>query len=87
MHLGPGAGHLVFDLRSFGSEDRLVRKLFEQDETVETWKQDASELTLTFDSVDECLIRIDTLASILEEGLRELPTVPASVTGSRLGSS
>jgi predicted NACHT family NTPase len=47
------------DLRSFGSEDRLVRDLFESTAFV-SWVKDKCRLHLFMDSLDECLLRIDT---------------------------
>jgi hypothetical protein len=53
-----------FDLRSYGSEDRLVRDLF-HGRDIEEWKNGKGELHLFLDSLDECLLRIDTLAALL----------------------
>jgi hypothetical protein len=60
------------DLRSYGSEDRLYRALFE-DPRFLNWKNDDSELHLYLDSFDECLLRIDTVAALLAD---ELPKYP-----------
>jgi predicted NACHT family NTPase len=60
---------LALDLRSFGSEDRLVRKLFENPIFL-TWVDGDHILYLFLDSLDECLLRIDTIASILIDELQ-----------------
>lgn len=60
------------NLRSYGSEDRLYRALFE-DPIFLNWKNDDSELHLYLDSFDECLLRIDTVAALLAD---ELPKYP-----------
>lgn len=60
------------DLRSYGSEDRLVRSLFESP-TFLSWIKGNHRLHLFLDSLDECLLRIDTLATLLPEELRKYP--------------
>ena len=60
------------DLRSFGSEDRLYRALFEHP-TFLRWVNGDHELHVYLDSFDECLLRIDTVAAILAD---ELPKYP-----------
>lgn len=59
---------LALDLRSFGSEDRLVRRLFENRIFLD-WVDGDHKLYLFLDSLDECLLRIDTLASLLIDEL------------------
>jgi hypothetical protein len=60
------------DLRSFGSEDRLYRALFEHPAFLR-WVDGDHELHVYLDSFDECLLRIDTVAAILAD---ELPKYP-----------
>lgn len=60
------------DLRSFGSEDRLVRNLFEST-TFVSWVKDKYRLHLFMDSLDECLLRIDTLAALLIDEFKKYP--------------
>lgn len=60
------------DLRSYGNEQRLVQKLFESPEVIR-WKEKSYDLYIFLDSFDECLLRIETVASILAEELRDLP--------------
>jgi predicted NACHT family NTPase len=61
---------LYFDLRSYGSEDRLYRSLFESDE-VKAWREGTYRLHLFLDSLDECLLRVDTVAGLLFEEFRK----------------
>lgn len=59
-------GHefLHLNLRSYSSEDRLVRSLFESSELTR-WYAGTNKLHIFLDSLDECLLRIDTLATLL----------------------
>ncbi len=59
---------LWFDLRSYSDEYRLVRNLFES-EKFSVWTKGAHRLHLFLDSLDEGLLRIDTLAALLAEEL------------------
>lgn len=59
------------NLRSYGSEDRLVRHLFESD-TFITWKKNGHRLYVFLDSLDEGLLRINVLASLLVEELKKI---------------
>jgi len=66
----------LFDLKSYGSEDRLVRDIFEGP-VLTAWVQGSHTLQLFFDSLDECLLRINTLADLLLEQLRRYrPQLP-----------
>jgi hypothetical protein len=67
-----GGKVMRLDLRSFGSEDRLVKTLFEAPEWQE-WRSRDYHLHLFLDSLDECLLRIDNVASLLSD---ELPKQP-----------
>ncbi|MHC5770736.1 MAG: NACHT domain-containing protein [Nostoc sp.] len=58
-------GHvLALDIRSYGSEDRLVSRLFDSPEFTQ-WLKGTHQLHIFLDSLDECLLRIDTLATLL----------------------
>jgi Effector-associated domain 1 len=57
---------LWLDLRSYGSEDRLVRDLFECGDFL-SWADGDFCLHLFLDSLDECLLRLDHVASLLVE--------------------
>ena len=50
-----GGTLLWFDLHSYGSEDRLVRNLFESEEFL-TWTKGAHRLHIFLDSLDEGLL-------------------------------
>jgi len=63
---------LNFDLRSYGSEDRLVRELF-GGKIFSDWIEAEYRLHVFLDSLDECLLRIDTLAALLVDKLKEYP--------------
>lgn len=63
---------LKLDLRSYGSEERLIRNLFESAE-FEAWVNDDYHLHLFLDSLDECLLRIDSLAALLVDELTKYP--------------
>src|SRR5205807_242953 len=60
------------DLRSFGSEDRLWRALFEGEEFKE-WRNSDYVLHVFLDSLDECLLRIDNVAALIAD---QLPNEP-----------
>jgi len=61
---------VFLNLRSYGSEDRLVRALFESTEFT-NWTGGSHRLHLFLDSLDECLLRIDTVAAILIDELKK----------------
>lgn len=63
---------LGLNLRSYGSEDRLVRALFEN-EIFRDWQNGDYRLYLFLDSLDECLLRIDTVATLLVDELKKSP--------------
>ena len=73
QHRSSTAMHcLHFDLRAYGSEQRLQRTLFDHPEIV-SWQGDTSVLHLFLDSLDESLLRIDTVADMLVEELGRWP--------------
>ena len=63
---------LWMDLRSYGSEDRLMEDLFENS-TFQAWVEGDYTLHLFLDSLDECLLRVDNIAVLLVD---ELPNYP-----------
>ena len=63
---------LNLNLRSYGSEDRLVRALFENG-TFGDWQNGDYRLYIFLDSLDECLLRIDTVATLLVDELKRFP--------------
>jgi hypothetical protein len=70
--LGPSAKLMCLDLRSFGDERRLIDSLFHSDE-LESWRKGDWFLHVFLDSLDECLLRIDNVATLLAD---ELPKQP-----------
>lgn len=67
-----GGQIMWLDLRSYGSEDRLIADLF-QSPVFDAWTKGKHILHLFLDSLDECLLRIDNLASILIDELNKCP--------------
>ncbi len=67
-----GGRTIWLDLRSYGSEDRLVRNLFEST-TFISWAKGTHRIHLFLDSLDECLLRINTLAALLIDELKRYP--------------
>lgn len=59
-----GSQILRLNLREYSSEDRLVRRFFESP-TFNAWIQGQHRLYVFLDSLDECLLRINTLAALL----------------------
>lgn len=67
-------GQLIYlDLRSFGSEDRLMSSLFLGPE-FQRWLAGVYNLQVFLDSLDECLLRIDNVAALLADELPKYPT-------------
>jgi predicted NACHT family NTPase len=71
---GEDTTSIHIDLRAYSSESLLHKKLFESAEFL-TWAQGTSQLVLHLDSLDEALLRIDSIAALLAD---ELPRYPAS---------
>lgn len=67
-----GGQCLWFDLKAYGNETRLINNLF-FNQSVKSWVIGNSDLHLFLDSLDECLMRIETVASILVEELGAFP--------------
>ena len=63
---------LWLDLRSCGSEQRLADKLFDAPEFI-SWLEGDHRLHVFLDSLDECLLRIDSVAALLVDELRGYP--------------
>jgi hypothetical protein len=66
------------DLRAFSSETLLYQRIFESEKFI-TWKNGTSHLFLHLDSLDEVLLRIDSIANLLALELREAPTKRMSI--------
>jgi hypothetical protein len=65
--------YLYVDLRAFSSESLLYQRVFESDKFV-AWKNGNSHLFLHLDSLDEALLRIDSIANLLAAELPGTPT-------------
>ena len=63
-----GDAVVSLDLRAFQTDVRLCSSLFESAE-FKQWKAGPQRLCLFLDSLDECLLRIDTLAVLLADEL------------------
>lgn len=64
----PGAEILEFNLKDYSSENLLVKDLFE-DSKFQGWSDGSHELLLSLDSLDECILRIETVAGLLSKKL------------------
>lgn len=58
------------NLNEYGSEDRLVKGIFESSEFI-TWKNGCYCLHMFLDSLDECHLRIENLAALLKGKFQE----------------
>jgi predicted NACHT family NTPase len=63
---------LFFNLRSYSSDTHLVQDIF-QSSRFNEWLSGSYTLHLFLDSLDEGLLRIDTLTALLVDKLRNLP--------------
>ena len=68
----PNVEKLFCDVRSFGSDERLYRAIFESPE-FKGWVNSTHSLDIILDSLDECLIHIRTVAALLIDELRKYP--------------
>ena len=66
------------DLRSFSSDVLLHNRVFES-AAFTAWQNSNSDLVLYLDSLDEALLRIDSVAALLADGLPRYPTARMSV--------
>jgi hypothetical protein len=69
---------IYVDLRAFSSEEFLYRRVFESEKFI-AWKNGGSHLFLQLDSLNEALLRIDTIANLLASELPSLPTDRLSI--------
>jgi Cdc6-like AAA superfamily ATPase len=69
---------IYVDLNATSNEDRLYRRIFESAEMGD-WKAGDTRLCLHLDSLDEAMLRIETVPHLLAEGIRELPADRLSV--------
>src|SRR5581483_7462891 len=60
---------LPVDLRDVGSDGRLCARIFEDPKFLH-WESGTHQLHLFIDSLDECLLRVDTVGQVLIEELQ-----------------
>ncbi len=73
-----GHASIHIDLRAFSSDVLLHRKIFESPSFIE-WRSGRHRLFLHLDSLDEALLRIDTIANLLASELPAMPTDRLSI--------
>jgi hypothetical protein len=73
-----GVKSIHIDLRAFSTEGLLYKKLFENETFIE-WAAGNNNLILQLDSLDEALLRIDSIASLLADELLNYPTARLSL--------
>jgi len=66
------------DLRAYSSDSLLYQRVFGSPEFI-AWTTDTSHLNLHLDSLDEALLRIDSIANLLASELPRYPTSRMSV--------
>ena len=69
---------MYIDLKVSSSEEALRRRIFEAP-AFEAWKAGAGHLILHLDSLDEAMLRVETLASLLAEELQAVPSDRLSI--------
>lgn len=67
-----GNESLWIDLRAYQTDVRLVYAIFES-RIFQTWLNRSNRLHLFLDSLDECLLRIDSVSALLVEELSKYP--------------
>ncbi len=63
---------LSFNLRSYSSDINLIQDIFDN-EKFKAWLSSSIKLHLFLDSLDEGLLRVDTLAALLADKFKNLP--------------
>jgi len=61
-----------FDLTVYGSEDRLVREVFDAP-SIAAWSSGSGQLCLILDSLDEVRARVPQVGAVIADRLRRLP--------------
>jgi hypothetical protein len=69
---------IYVDLKVSSSEEALRRRIFET-QAFEAWKAGAGHLILHLDSLDEAMLRVETLASVVAEELLAIPSDRLSI--------
>ena len=70
----PSASILHRNLGTYGDEKRLIEDVFGAPEFA-TWSSNGGELHVFLDSFDECLLRLDTVATLLADQLKRIESV------------
>jgi hypothetical protein len=70
----PSATILHRNLGIYGDEKRLIEDVFGGPEFA-TWSSNGGELHVFLDSFDECLLRLDTVATLLADQLKRIESV------------
>jgi predicted NACHT family NTPase len=73
-----GSMSIHADLRAYSSESLLHKRVFESAEFM-AWTNGDSHLVLHLDSLDEALLRIDSIANLLADELPRHPTARLSI--------
>lgn len=66
-----GNDAILVDLRQYGTGDEVRRALF-QHPTLMQWASGENHLEIYLDSLDECRLRVETIAALLVEELKNL---------------
>ena len=67
-----GEKTIWIDLRSYSSETRLIENLF-NNQIFKTCIKEKNDLHIFLDSLDECLLRINTISNIMLEEFAKYP--------------
>src|ERR1035438_9855639 len=70
----PSATILHRNLGTYGDEKRLIDDVFGSPE-FSTWSSSGGELHVFLDSFDECLLRLDTVATLLADQLKRIESI------------
>lgn len=70
--VGAGVPVLPFDLAAYGSEERLVREVFD-DPSIIAWSAGSGQLCLVLDSLDEARARVPHVGAVVADRVRRLP--------------
>jgi hypothetical protein len=69
-----GSNVVFLNLGTYASEQRLIDDLLGSDQ-FQYWSDNCGELRLFLDSFDECLLRLDNVASLLADQIRRLKSL------------
>lgn len=70
--VGGGVPVVSVDLAAYGSEDRLVREVFD-DPSIDAWSAGSGPLCLVLDSLDEARARVPHVGAVIADLVRRLP--------------